>query len=650
MEQIPHMAFSPLNSSLVSPSYTFGGNSYLPSSLPSGPDAVHYYPKNVRSAFDPMQRQPQDEPKPIAKPYSCKDCGKSFTRAADLKRHQRSVHYPVFNDCPVPDCQRKGKNGFPRRDHLVEHIRSYHHMDVPKRRAAKRLVTRKKPHGPQTPTIADTKTPSLTQRVTASQIHHLETIAETTDELTECAENNLPNRDGKDQMCISSWLQSVRYPSSLSESQTRHTEAHLQETKSLVDVSNSDKLRSDMTSSDLADFDMFTDSDSVFGTDGWTSQLEENHDSDSIRRLRVLYANCLYSLIHRQIFFTPPVNARACGSGSQSASISGATNSSTPQRKRSWGQAVGSTKGGSNDERKDDDSNDPGPLRPSRRQSAKGSAPRRLACPFFKRNPNIFISCGLSDHESSSRVKLHINRKHKLPIYCPRCSEVFKSEQERDVHLRENTCPLQPEVRRICATSEQLQRLSRRSTAKTDRDRWNEIYRILFPDDPLPDSPYLDPTVSAEVNLVREAFLSAAPSAVRTALRLAIPGALPQIADDELDRIVSSTHVEVFDQVLSRIQSSRPLQAWRSHVSPSFHLNTPETSDSGSSCNINPSNIHRGPEPNLESQMNSSGGDLELGIEFQSNTVLPLPPLFSDLDLELMAMSCPVDWSFGAFT
>ncbi|KAL2868625.1 C2H2-type zinc finger protein [Aspergillus lucknowensis] len=91
-----------------------------------------------QSMFPPLDGLSQEQPKP-AKPYGCEDCGKSFTRPADLKRHQSTVHYPVFQNCPVADCSRKDNNGFPRRDHLVEHLRSYHHMDVPKRRAAKRL-------------------------------------------------------------------------------------------------------------------------------------------------------------------------------------------------------------------------------------------------------------------------------------------------------------------------------------------------------------------------------------------------------------------------------------------------------------------------------------------------------------------------------
>ncbi|KAB8067174.1 hypothetical protein BDV29DRAFT_186635 [Aspergillus leporis] len=83
---------------------------------------------------------PCETAKPV-KPYAC-DCGRAFTRPADLKRHQTSVHNPVFQNCPVAGCIRKDSNGFPRRDHLIEHLRSYHHLDVPKRRAATKRVAK----------------------------------------------------------------------------------------------------------------------------------------------------------------------------------------------------------------------------------------------------------------------------------------------------------------------------------------------------------------------------------------------------------------------------------------------------------------------------------------------------------------------------
>jgi hypothetical protein len=64
----------------------------------------------------------------------------NFTRLADLQRHQSTVHgigKPDF-PCTVPRCTRVGDKGFTRRDHLVEHLRNFHHLDIPKRRPGER--------------------------------------------------------------------------------------------------------------------------------------------------------------------------------------------------------------------------------------------------------------------------------------------------------------------------------------------------------------------------------------------------------------------------------------------------------------------------------------------------------------------------------
>ncbi len=74
---------------------------------------------------------------PQNRQYICLEPGCSstaqHTRAADLARHQRTVHRITERfDCPRTRCTRKGERAFSRSDHLLEHLRSYHGEDIPK--------------------------------------------------------------------------------------------------------------------------------------------------------------------------------------------------------------------------------------------------------------------------------------------------------------------------------------------------------------------------------------------------------------------------------------------------------------------------------------------------------------------------------------
>ena len=57
-----------------------------------------------------------------------------FNKWGDLKRHSK-MHCtrPELFDCPVPGCDRKGLNGFPRRDKMMDHKRQGHREDLFKR-------------------------------------------------------------------------------------------------------------------------------------------------------------------------------------------------------------------------------------------------------------------------------------------------------------------------------------------------------------------------------------------------------------------------------------------------------------------------------------------------------------------------------------
>lgn len=49
--------------------------------------------------------------------------------------HIDKVH-PHY-DCPVIYCHRKWRNGFSSANHLIEHLRAYHHWDIPEKRDPK---------------------------------------------------------------------------------------------------------------------------------------------------------------------------------------------------------------------------------------------------------------------------------------------------------------------------------------------------------------------------------------------------------------------------------------------------------------------------------------------------------------------------------
>jgi hypothetical protein len=62
------------------------------------------------------------------KPFRCSvlPCGRSFARNCDRQRHEDSVHKRQGRFfCSVPECDRSTV-GFPRKDHLEQHMRNIH--------------------------------------------------------------------------------------------------------------------------------------------------------------------------------------------------------------------------------------------------------------------------------------------------------------------------------------------------------------------------------------------------------------------------------------------------------------------------------------------------------------------------------------------
>ncbi|RYP77520.1 hypothetical protein DL771_001093 [Monosporascus sp. 5C6A] len=240
----------------------------------------------------------------------------------------------------------------------------------------------------------------------------------------------------------------------------------------------------------------------------------------------------------------------------QQAGGSGSSTQGKRREKRKFSRISGVGGNGGTEEGDGDDDQ----LRPHKRKISptSGELRRRLACPFYKRHPELFRACGLADYENPSRVKQHITRRHLCPIYCSICFCEFESEELKDMHVRRQICSITTPVNFIYATRGQVEQLRKRSAFKTHRENWNPIFGILFPGDPLPGSPYLDATVSQDVNLLRELFLAQAPMVLAQAIDNSLPEDLRTIYASEIAQHVTAVNLDVFERVYQTVRASRP--------------------------------------------------------------------------------------------
>ncbi|MCJ1232826.1 hypothetical protein MMC14_000780 [Varicellaria rhodocarpa] len=92
-------------------------------------------PSSIQSPVSIDDRTHQTAKQPKVYPCVFPGCPSQaqFKRLADLERHQNTVHFPKFIDCPLKWCGRTGKHGFTRKDHLKGHMREVHMKDIAKK-------------------------------------------------------------------------------------------------------------------------------------------------------------------------------------------------------------------------------------------------------------------------------------------------------------------------------------------------------------------------------------------------------------------------------------------------------------------------------------------------------------------------------------
>jgi hypothetical protein len=251
------------------------------------------------------------------------------------------------------------------------------------------------------------------------------------------------------------------------------------------------------------------------------------------------------------------------GKRQATSSLSSNSSESHPPKRTKRQSANGGDGDGQGD---DDDGNDAQNTPPNIAEDGQRTC-LLFACPFVKRYPDHYHKCYSHILKDVARVKYHLfrDKAHRLPIYCPNCSETFSNEDIRDEHVRTAKCTKKPQVKWEGITARQRERLNKRSPSTNPAvENWNAVYRILFPGDPLPSSPYIDMPLSGELRAFREHVLSEGPPVWNEILRTRLPENLRPF-QEELQLFHHSFYSEavtrLFESWNSRYLTTRSLQS-----------------------------------------------------------------------------------------
>ncbi|KAK4223307.1 hypothetical protein QBC38DRAFT_53316 [Podospora fimiseda] len=142
----------------------------------------------------------------------------------------------------------------------------------------------------------------------------------------------------------------------------------------------------------------------------------------------------------------------------------------------------------------------------------------RFGCPFRKRNPikfNVrdFTSCATQAFPDMPQLKRHIKnihgRKALAQLQCPRCRDHFPSDEALSAHSTrplDQMCSVKAEQLDIDpeeGITREIEDLLNGRKANSKVDRWDSLWRVLFPNDgaeAIPPPDYVPPTELDEVH------------------------------------------------------------------------------------------------------------------------------------------------------
>ncbi|KAF4502542.1 hypothetical protein FAGAP_1264 [Fusarium agapanthi] len=116
------------------------------------------------------------------------------------------------------------------------------------------------------------------------------------------------------------------------------------------------------------------------------------------------------------------------------------------------------------------------------------------ACPFMKWNPRKYRGSCVKKLRDIYRLKKHLQEKH----FSHHCYICFKEFRPEELTRHEQVCesqfgrPTRPPPVGLITRDMATAIKERSNTRLTSRQQWERLFKIIFPHEPIPSSPYLD--------------------------------------------------------------------------------------------------------------------------------------------------------------
>ncbi|KAF3026681.1 hypothetical protein E8E14_014607 [Neopestalotiopsis sp. 37M] len=181
----------------------------------------------------------------------------------------------------------------------------------------------------------------------------------------------------------------------------------------------------------------------------------------------------------------------------------------------------------------------------------------KLACPYFKRDPSKYKgrqACTGPGWSSISRLKEHIYRAHRQPDNkCNRCCEVFSSGDQLEDHQRAEVPCMVSQDKSIDGINESQYIALRKKPVgkKDDVERWEEVYRTIFPKATVIPSPYYDYEDSNRITTVSYDSMKALEEELIHGVRNDLEDQFDQFADEQRRGVVKIVK-ERFKQIIEQ--------------------------------------------------------------------------------------------------